>query len=100
MLAEDHDSRFCLYADDLPAARAALLMPNLVAAIDHFSSLVLDVDVDEVGVADPADANLWARYRAEGLSRGSANAAPMLDVAAQVHLSVHELLAMTARASA
>jgi hypothetical protein len=92
------DARFALYADDAAAARAVLLQPQVSQALASFTSVVLDVGPDGIMFADPADANLWAAYDAAGLSRFSANAAPMIDVAARVHLAVHGLLSATARA--
>jgi hypothetical protein len=94
------DGRFALYADDPVAARAALLQPPVLQALTSFTSVVLDVGPDGILFADPADANMWAAYEAAGLSRLSANPAPMIDVATRVHLAVHGLLSSTARALA
>lgn len=94
------DARYVLYAHHPAAARAVLMQPHVRTALAGFTAVILDIAPDAIVFSDPDDQNFWVAYDGAGHSRFAMNPAPAVDVAARVHLAVHQLLVSTAGASA
>lgn len=89
----DLDARFALFSPNPDAATQVLRNPALKADLLACKEVLLTVTRQTASFGDPTDANLWAAYDAAGLSRFSANPAPMIEAAIPVHQRIGRILA-------
>ena len=86
------EARFTLYAAEPQYAQEMLGRHDVKSELLGLTEVMLIVEPSEMVFSDPSDANLWAAYRAAGLSRTALNPAPMIRVGITVHQAVHRLL--------